>query len=216
MAIILFGGEKGGTGKTTMASNMATMRAEEGRDVLLIDTDQQASASYWNQTRHEEGLSPRIACFQKFGKGIQIEVRDLANRYEDIILDAGGRESVELRASLVVCECVFIPVQPSQFDVWTLSRMDQLVSTAQGFNPDLKAKIIINRASPNPAVSETVEAQESIRDFEFLELTDVIVRDRIAFRKAAKVGRSVTELKPMDMKAAEEMKALYREVFGLD
>ena len=55
MSIILIGGEKGGTGKTTLAVNLAALRASQGRDVLLIDTDIQASASYWAQSRDEAG-----------------------------------------------------------------------------------------------------------------------------------------------------------------
>ncbi|MBK8536321.1 MAG: AAA family ATPase [Candidatus Competibacteraceae bacterium] len=90
MSIILIGGEKGGTGKTTLAVNLAALRALQGRDVLLIDTDIQASASYWAQTRDEAGIQPRVACIQKFGKGLQTEVRDLAKRYQDIVIDAGA------------------------------------------------------------------------------------------------------------------------------
>ena len=127
MSIILIGGEKGGTGKTTLAVNLAALRALQGRDVLLIDTDIQASASYWAQSRDEAGIQPRVACIQKFGKGLQTEVRDLARRYQDLIIDAGGRDSAELRAALVVAERVYIPIQPSQFDIWTLGRMDDLV-----------------------------------------------------------------------------------------
>ena len=44
--IVLIGGEKGGTGKTTIATSLA------GRDVLLIDTDPQGSANYWAQSRN--------------------------------------------------------------------------------------------------------------------------------------------------------------------
>ncbi len=50
--ILLIGGEKGGTGKTTIAVNLAAIRAQQGRDVLLVDTDQQGSASYWTQVRY--------------------------------------------------------------------------------------------------------------------------------------------------------------------
>ena len=47
MSIVLFGGEKGGTGKTTLATNMAAMLALQGKDVLLLDTDRQGTASFW-------------------------------------------------------------------------------------------------------------------------------------------------------------------------
>ncbi len=111
--IILIGGEKGGTGKTTIATNLAAKRAMENRDVLLIDTDAQGSANYWAQSRDDSEAKPhRVACIQKFGKGLQAEVQDLAKRYQDIIIDAGGRDSVELRAGLVVSNKAYIPIQP--------------------------------------------------------------------------------------------------------
>lgn len=212
--IILIGGEKGGTGKTTLAVNLAALRALQGRDVLLIDTDIQASASYWTQSRDEAKVQPRVACIQKFGRGLQTEVQDLARRYQDIIIDAGGRDSVELRAGLVVAERAFIPIQASQFDIWTLGRMDDLVKTAQGFNPNLKAWVVISRASTNPSVTETTEAQGILADFEHLHLANSIIRDRITYRKAARDGLCMEEMKPVDPKAVEEMKGLFAEVFN--
>ena len=67
MSIVLIGCEKGGTGKTTIAVNLAVMRALAGRDVLLLDTDQQGNASFWAQIRDENQVLPRIACVSKFG-----------------------------------------------------------------------------------------------------------------------------------------------------
>lgn len=214
MSIMLIGGEKGGTGKTTLATNLAAMRALAGRDVLLVDTDVQASASYWAQSRDEGKVQPRVACIQKFGKGLQVEIQDLARRYQDIIIDAGGRDSVELRAGLVVAERAFIPIQPSQFDMWTLGRMDDLVKTAQGFNPHLQAWVVISRASTNPSVTEATEAKELFSDFQHLQLANAVIRDRIAYRKAAREGRCVKEMRPADPKAVDEMQGLFIEVFG--
>lgn len=211
--IILVGGEKGGTGKTTLATNLAAIRALVGRDVLLIDTDPQGSANYWAQSRDEENITPRVACVQKFGKGLPAEVKDLANRYEDIVIDAGGRDSVELRSALVIAEKIYIPIQPSQFDIWTLNQMDELVETAKAFNPELQAQVLISRSSTNPSVRESDDTRKLLDDFANLDLANVIIRDRIAYRKAAKDGLAVTELKPKDPKAVDEMQSLYKEVF---
>lgn len=212
--IILIGGEKGGTGKTTLATNLAAMRALKGRDVLLIDTDPQGSANYWAQSRDDEKVTPRVACVQKFGKGLPAEVNDLKRRYQDIIIDAGGRDSVELRSALVVTQKVYIPIQPSQFDIWTLNQMDELVETAKGFNPELQAKVIISRSSTNPSVHEAKDTCNLLGDFSNLGLAAGFICDRIAYRKAAKDGLSVIELKPKDPKAVEEMELFYQEVFG--
>jgi chromosome partitioning protein len=213
--ILLIGGEKGGTGKTTIATSLAAKRAMAGRDVLLIDTDAQGSANYWAQSRDEsDAKTRRVACVQKFGKGLQAEVHDLAKRYQDIIIDAGGRDSVELRAGLVVADKAYIPIQPSQFDIWTLDRMDGLVGSAQGFNGNLRAWVVVSRVSTNPAVHEFEDAREILGDFSHLSLSGVAVRDRIAYRKAARDGLCVDELRPRDQKASEEIEALYAEVFS--
>ncbi len=78
MSIVLFGGEKGGTGKTTLATNMAAMLALQGKDVLLLDTDRQGTASFGATVREDTKIEPRIACVQKIGKGLASQVRDMA------------------------------------------------------------------------------------------------------------------------------------------
>lgn len=212
--IVLIGGEKGGTGKTTLATNLAAMRARAGRDVLLLDTDKQGSSSYWSYTRDEDKIEPRVPSVQKFGKGLKGDLLDLAGRYQDIVIDAGGRDSVELRASLLGTDRVFIPLQASQFDIWTLSRMNELVEQAISFNEKLKAFVVLNRASTHPSVKEIEEAIETVEEFEHLEMSKSVVRDRIAYRKAAREGRCVAEMDPIDAKAKDEITALYEEVFS--
>lgn len=211
--IVLIGGEKGGTGKTTIASNLAQMRASRGFDVLLIDTDKQESSTFWASTRDDEQISPRIPSVQKYGKLITKDILDLAKRYEDIIIDAGGRDSYELRASMVAADVLYIPVQASQFDIWTLEGMAELVEQSQALNPNTKAFVIINRASPNPAVSESAEAEKLLHDFENLTFSGVILRDRIVYRRAAAIGKGVEEIKPLDAKAVTEITKLYNRVY---
>ena len=137
--IILFGAEKGGTGKTTLAVNFAVMLGLYGRDVLLVDTDKQGSASFWSNIRDESGVLPRIPCIQSFGKSLAKNILDFSQRYEDIVIDAGGRDSMELRYSLGVAGSIVIPIQPTQFDLMTLGQMSKLVEQAQVLNPDLVA-----------------------------------------------------------------------------
>lgn len=92
--------------------------------------------------------------------------------------------------------------------------MNTLVETAQEFNEGLEAFIVINQASPNPAVKEVEEARELIQEFANLRLLKTHLCERIAFRRAAIQGMSVTEYKPEDNKAIEEMVNLYEEIFN--
>lgn len=209
--ILLIGGEKGGTGKTTLSTNLAAVRAAAGRDVILVDTDPQGSASFWAAVR-DESDAPRVACVRLQGKGIAAQLRDLAARYQDVIVDAGGRDSVELRAAMTAAQRMIIPIQASQFDTWTLEGMAQLVEQASAINPELTAGCVINRASTNPRVSEADEARELIAEYDGLSLLPVLIRDRKSYRDAARDGLSVVELGG-DSKAADEIQQLYREVY---
>ncbi len=212
--ILLVGGEKGGVGKTTLAVNLAAMRAGVGRDVLLVDADKQASANLWASIRQEESVSPAVRCVQKRGKGLSADVRDLATRYEDVIIDAGGQDSVELRAAMTIADLAIFPIQSSLFDAATLETLAELVKQAQGFNTELVAGIVINRASTNPRVKEADEAKELIAEYSDLHLMHALIRDRIIFRKSVRNGLCVSECNERNKAAESELEDLYREVYG--
>ena len=110
---------------------------------------------------------------------------------------------MELRSSLLVADKFFMPIRPSQFDVWTVEKIDSMVNEAHIINDKLKAFVFLNLASPNPRVNKSAEAQEYIAEFENLKLAKSIIRDRIVFRKAAQTGLSVYEMD--DPKAKDEI-----------
>ena len=212
--IALLGGEKGGTGKTTLAVNLAALLVRDGRDVLLVDTDRQGSASFWAQVRDEMNGVTRVPCVQKFGKGLPKDILDLAGRYDEIVIDAGGRDSLELRYSLGVASRIYTPIQPTQFDLNTLAQMNSLVEQAQALNPSLEAFVILNRASTNPAVLDAQEAQELVLEFQYLDLVKTTIRERVAFQRSVREGLSVVEVATPDAKAVREMEELYQAIYG--
>lgn len=211
--IILIGGEKGGPGKTTIATNIAVMRTKKNNDLLLIDTDRQPTASYWCTVREDNDINPRISSVQKFDKSVRTETLALKEKYQDIIIDAGGRDSPELRSALLVADKAVFPLRPSQFDLWTLARLNKLVEDAMQINEKLEAYIVINQAPTNPSITEVDDAKKIIPEFENLKLMKTVIYERISFRKAAIYGMSVIEHKPEDLKAIEEIKKLYKEIF---
>lgn len=212
--IILVGGEKGGPGKTTIATNLAAIRSKKHADVLLMDTDRQPTASYWCSIREDANIKPRVASIQKFDKAVRTEAAALQEKYKDIIIDAGGRDSPELRASLLIAKKAIFPLRPSQFDLWTLGRLNVLVESAKEVNDELEAFVVINQASTNPGVKEVEEAQELIQEFSNLSVLKTYICERISFRRAAIQGRAVTEYKPEDGRATEEIISLYREIYN--
>jgi chromosome partitioning protein len=211
--ILLVGGEKGGTGKTTIAVNLAAMRALAGHDVLLIDADRQGTASLWAALRDEAGQQPRVTTVQKTGSNLHHEVQALAGKFADVVIDAGGRDSVELRAAMLVADVMLAPVKPSQFDAWTLATVEKLAADCRLVNPQLQVMALVNQASPNPAITEADDAREFVQELAGIALAQTVLRDRISYRKAAREGRAVVEHKPADAKAVAEISALYAEVW---
>lgn len=212
--IVLFGGEKGGAGKTTLATNIVALRTSLQPETLLIDTDRQSTSSFWCSVREEKGVLQRVTSIQKYEKAVRTEAKELNKKYEDIIIDAGGRDSPELRGSLLVCNKAIFPLRPSQFDLWTLGRLNVLVETAKEINEFLDAYVVINMASPNPNVKEAEEMKELVKEFTQLNILKTIVYERIAYRRAALEGMGVTEYKPEDNKAIQEIVSLYEEIYG--
>jgi len=213
--ILLIGGEKGGAGKTTISTNIASLRTSRQKETLLVDTDRQSTSSFWCSVREENGVSPRVSSVQKYEKSVRTEVKELSKKFQDIIIDAGGRDSPELRGSLLVCNKAIFPLRPSQFDLWTLGRLNVLVETAREINESLEAYVVVNMASPNPNVKEAEDMKELVKEFTQLDILKTIIYERIVYRRAALEGMGVVEYRPEDTKAVQEITSLYEEIYGM-
>ena len=214
--IICIGTSKGGTGKTTLATNLAGFLVKNKEDVLLIDTDRQGSASTWCALRDQDNNVKRVPCMQKFGANIDKEIIELSKRFKYILVDVGGFDSEELRTSILVCDILFIPLKPSQFDIWTLSAMSKLVSFTKMVNPNMKAFIVLNMVSTNPNINEFEDVVKSLEVIDNIEVIKNPIHERITFRKAAQSGLSIFELDKTDKKAIDELMILYGKVINND
>ncbi|WP_026784886.1 AAA family ATPase [Pleomorphomonas koreensis] len=212
--ITVIGGTKGGSGKSTVATNLAVMLAASGRDVLLVDADDQETSMDFTALRNEARTSGAgYTCVALTGKAVFTEVKRLAPKYQDVIIDTGGRDTESQRAALMVCDTYLVPFAPRSFDVWTLDKVASLVEEARTYNPELKAYAFINRAETRG--NENAEAAELIRAKPALEFIPASLANRKAYAHAAAAGLSVTELKPQDAKATEEMGILFGYLFNI-
>ena len=126
--IVLIGGEKGGAGKSTIACNLAVFLASQEQDVLLLDADPQKTSSTWAYRRSKitDLDLPKLNSAEKTGD-IYETVMDFSRRYNFIIVDSGGRDSTELRSGLIACDIFYTPIKPSQIDIDTLAKMNELL-----------------------------------------------------------------------------------------
>ena len=209
--IITIGGIKGGSGKTTVATNLVVMRSLT-HDVLLVDADDQESASDFSLERNQrmEGKSG-YTYIKQSEQGVRSEVLNLKKKFEDIIIDTGGRDTVSQRYALSVSDILLIPFMPRSLDIWTLRKVRTLVREAQGINETLRAICFINRS--DPAGNDNQDATQILQEEQVLEYIDAPLGSRKAFSKAVTQGMSVVELKPLDHKAVSEIKKLYTHIF---
>lgn len=210
--IVLVSAEKGGVGKSTIASNLAVHLAQQGIDVVVVDTDAQATCAKFVDRRNDAGILPAVPCVQKMGD-LATTLRDLAKRYQVIVVDAGGRDSREMRTAMAVANLLLVPTKASQADLETLPKVNELVSLARGLNPDLKAVAVLSMAPSNPVIREVEEARQLLAEFDQLELADTVIRDRKVYRDALLAGRGVVELG--NSQARAEIQLLAQEFFDL-
>jgi chromosome partitioning protein len=124
--ILTVANTKGGVGKTTLVVNFAIAAARAGRDVLLIDGDEQATAMTFAQFRSERGVHDFTA-IALHGRAIRSQKPLLLPKYTDIFIDVGGRDTDGLRAALLVCDACLIPLRPRNPDVWAIPSMLKIV-----------------------------------------------------------------------------------------
>ncbi|MDE1943598.1 MAG: AAA family ATPase [Betaproteobacteria bacterium] len=212
--IITVGNTKGGVGKTTLALNIAIARALQGRDVWLIDGDRQGTAQAAIAIRSEAGQLPGIACATyPDGATLRAQARQMGDKFDDIIIDAGGRDSTALRAALVLSDVLLVPFHPRSYDVWALSDIAELVDEARSVRDGLLAFAVLNCADPGDFSTDNTEAAAAVADVPAFEYLPTPIRRRKAFANAAGAGLSVLEAKPGDPKAIAELNALVSALF---
>jgi chromosome partitioning protein len=213
--ILTVGNTKGGVGKTTIAINLAVARALAGRDVWLIDGDSQGTAQTAISIRAEANRQPGIAC-ASYSEGtiLRSQILQQRQKFEDIVIDVGARDSMALRAAIMLTDILLIPFQPRNFDVWALSDIVSLINEVNSMRDGLKCYAMLNMADPTNT-TENKEAAETVADFPQLQYLPAILRRRKSFANAAGVGLCVYELssKDKDVKACEELKELYSMLF---
>jgi chromosome partitioning protein len=206
--IYTIGGIKGGSGKTTIASNLAVMLHLKGRDVLFVDADDQETATDFTHWRNENlPNGAGYTAIQLANNAVRTEILKLKSKYDDIVIDTGGRDTTSQRAALTVSDVYIAPFIPRSFDMWTLEKVVRLIDEMRTAKPDLRAYAVLNKTDSRG--SDNDEAKEFLADTNSIILVEATLGHRKSFANAASKGLSVVEYKPADDKAIGEITALF-------
>lgn len=200
--------QKGGAGKTTLATHLAGELAMRGSRVTLLDADPQGSALDWAQRRLQNGQGRLYGVFGLARDTLHRETPQIASQADYVVIDGPPRVAALARSALLAADLVLIPVQPSAYDVWATQEMVSLITEAQVFRPGLRAAFVINRRVVGTVIGR--EARAALADQPFPTLRADIAQ-RIAFADCVAAGKLVWEMSPNGA-AAHEVAAFAQAV----
>lgn len=198
MKVISLIAQKGGVGKTTLATCLAVQAIEDGKRVLVIDLDPQATASFWSDVRKKPD-DPAVMSIQPVR--LPAVLKAASDAGTDLVVIDGAAVSKEVAYSAAeVADLVLIPFKAAVFDINSVAQTVQTVKQV-GSNYALVLTFV------PPQGKETEEAAGIAKQLGS-NFCPVLIGNRKAFFRAQSTGQAVQEYEPSG-KAADEIKALY-------
>ncbi|MDM7256180.1 MAG: ParA family partition ATPase [Paracoccus sp. (in: a-proteobacteria)] len=206
--IITVAQQKGGSGKTTLAVNLAISLLGRGHSVAIVDTDPQGSMGRWFIERMERAdTDPEQALEFSTSSawGASYESEKLKKRFDFVILDTPPKIDADLRPALRVADLVVVPVATSQVDLWATEGVLDLTRREKR-----RALIVINRARPGTRLSAEIASQAADLD---ADVARTQIGNRVAYAETLGQGLGVSE-RSRTRTAGDEFEALADEIIA--
>lgn len=221
MSMRVVGGVKGGPGKTTIVTNVAAMRAHDSGsdDLLLVDVDNIKESVIWGNRRPAD--VPRVIVEEMSGGEVFKRLRERSARFKDILVDAGGHDSKELRSSLMVADEMIVPMRASQHDYDVVPKLDDLLKEINDIRadefqlPPVHVRVLVVQAPENQERSKRAEVIGIVEHFNtFHEVLETVTTYRPSSYSACQTyGMGVIEFAKSREVALREMKRLHQEIW---
>jgi chromosome partitioning protein len=201
--ITVIGNLKGGSGKSTVAFNLAVWLALQNRPATLLDLDPQRTLSDLVAVRAEEGFEPALELMP-----VDTDIASLrAPGAADVLIDVGASSFDRMIDAIRHADAVLIPVVPGQADVWSTQRYLKIVQGER--RPDCRVMLFLNRTDALGGSKETREASVALNVLmNMLEGVTVLTTrlgQRIGFCRSLSEGLAVFELDPKSKASIEFM-----------
>ncbi len=207
MHVVAVLNQKGGAGKTTIATHLARAWQIAGKEVLLVDSDPQGSARDWAAVREDQPV-PVVGIDRPT---IDRDLKSIATK--DLVVIDGAPQASDLAVSAIkAATFILIPVQPSPYDIWATADLVELVKQRiEVTDGKLKAVFVVSRAIKNTKIGG--EITEALNGYG-LPILDARITQRVSYPSTAAGGTTVMDEEPGG-DAAREIRALMKEIDGL-
>lgn len=206
MPTIAFLSQKGGAGKTTLATCIARELVIQGYDTVLVDADSQGSARDWRTMTDQETVPVVGMDRPTMDKDLKV-LNPTGTRW--VIIDGAGRNELMTASAIRAADVVLIPVHPSPFDVWAAEDLVQLIKTRQQITDGLpKAAFIVSKAIKRTRLSNDVN--EALSDFD-IPVFESFTTQKQAYPASAAQGLTPADTDP-DGDAAREIRQILKEL----
>jgi len=188
--ILVLGGQKGGVGKSTIATSMVAELLQRKLTVLLVDADEQGTANTWVQVaKTAEHPVPKF--LQLSEDNLHKKLGPASSKVDHTIIDLPSRLGPRQRSALAVADAVLLPCGPSAADMWALTESVEMVTSARKVRPDLRAFVFVNRTQKHTTAGRTL--RDDLRKWG-LEVLYSQLSQRVAYRDALAAGLGVTTI----------------------
>lgn len=215
--VIAFVNQKGGVGKSTLATNAAAIMSENYR-VVLLDTDEQGSSELWCNARDEDySENYKVRGFSKHYKktvnasAVTIDLEDIASTCDIVVVDTPGRNEFVSLGVISAANLVIIPLTPGNYSLWSSDATIQLIQKVAAIKSnDFAARFLLNRRDRRKVSGEM---EEVLKEYD-IPLMKMTIGNRNIYENSSG-GLSVLEIgarSASDREGQREMRELVREI----
>jgi chromosome partitioning protein len=209
--IIAIAGLLGDAARSVLATNLAVLRAREGRKICLVDTDPKRAAFTWSCARSAAGISPSIPARTLAQPSLSVEIEQMQDRYNDILINTEARDTHMSRSALIAARVVLVPLERGQANLDTEYAMVARLNAARMFNPSLRVLFVIVGSNRTATNAEDAAMRAYVAHVMSATLAATVIH--APWEHHYGQGRCLSDAETCDPDTAAEMHALYHEVF---